>query len=158
MASKKRSKYKVDISKAGVKKRTSKDIRTGKEIVFDSLLEQKFYLNYIVPKFKSGEITDYELQRKYNLQKSFKRNGATIRAIDYVSDYWYIENGKEYVRDTKGGMVDSAAKIKRKLMWAKYPELDYEWIYYTESTGWIIWDEYEKIKRERKKAKKASGK
>ena len=35
-----------------------------------------------------------------------------------------------------------------------YPELDYEWVTYSSATGWIEWDEYEKIKRARKKAKK----
>ena len=151
----KRSKYGVDITEKGKKQRTSKDIRTGKDIVFDSLLEQKFYLSYVIPKFNSGEIIDYELQKKYQLQKSFKRNGITIRAIDYVADYWIkYSNGHEKLIDTKGGMVDSSAKIKRKIMWYLYPDIDYDWWYFTESTGWILWDDYEKIKKERKKAKK----
>lgn len=151
----KRSKYGVSITKSGIKQRTSKDIRTGKDIIFDSLLEQKFYTTYLAPKFKSGEIVDYELQKKYPLQPSFKYNGKTIRAVDYLADYWVLWNdGHEQVFEIKGGMVDSVAKLKKKLTQYKYPDLDYDWWYYTEKTGWILWDEYEKIKRERKKAKK----
>ena len=122
--------------------------------MFDSLLEKKFYDTYILPKYKSGEITDYVLQKKYELQSSFKHNGDTIRPIDYVSDFWYMENGKEYVKDIKGGLIDSVAKIKRKLMYAKYPTVDFEWITHTIETGWINWDKYEKIKRDKKKKSK----
>jgi len=150
-----RSKFNVDTSKKGKKARTEIDFKTGKTIQFDSLLEKKFYDTYIITKMKSGELIDYELQCKYQLQPSFKRNGETIRAIDYVADFWIkFKDNTEKVIDTKGGMVDSIAKIKRKIMWKLYPEIDYEWLTHTNATGWINWDEYEKIKRDKKKEKK----
>lgn len=57
----------------------------------------------------------------------------------------------------KGGMVDPSAKIKRKLMYYIYPDLDYVWITHTKSTGWIDWDENEALKRARKKEGKKDG-
>ena len=106
----------------------------------------------------SVEIVDYELQKKYKLQPSFRHNGKTIRAIDYVADFWVkYSDGSERVYDTKGGMVDPSAKIKRKLMYYIYPDLDYVWITHTKSTGWIDWDENEALKRARKKEGKKDG-
>lgn len=149
---KKRSKYGVDQTSTGKKNRTVIDRKTGKEVCFDSLLEKKYYEEVVCVGLDSGEIVDYELQKKYKLQPSFKHNDTTIRAIDYVADFWIrYADGSEKVFDTKGGMVDPAAKIKRKLMYYIYPELDYSWITYTKTTGWIDWDENEKLKREKKK-------
>lgn len=152
---KKRSKYGVDQTTQGKKNRTVIDRKTGKEICFDSLLEKRFYEEIICTGLDSGEIIDYELQKKFKLQPSFKHNGKTIRAIDYVADFWVkYSNEEEKVFDTKGGMVDPTAKLKRKLMFYIYPELNYIWITHTKATGWIDWDEYEAIKRAKKKAVK----
>ena len=99
-----------------------------------------------------------ELQKKYKLQPSFRHNGKTIRAIDYVADFWVkYSDGSERVYDTKGGMVDPSAKIKRKLMYYIYPDLDYVWITHTKSTGWLDWDENEAVKRATKKEGKKDG-
>ena len=152
MKSKKQySKYHVDISNNGKLKRTSIDLKTGKSIIFDSLLEKRYYENIIVPGMQAGSISDYKLQKKYILQPSFKHQSKTIRAIDYVADFWVrYADGTEKVYDTKGGMVDPSAKIKRKMMYYKYPDLDYQWITWTSTTGWIDFDEYQKIKKSKK--------
>lgn len=158
MATKKYSKYHVDTTSKGKKERTCVDIKTGKEVTFDSLLEKQYYDEVVKPLYLDGTLVDYDLQKKYQLQPSFKHNGQTIRAIDYVADFWLlyspIYESHEMVVDVKGGLVDPVAKIKKKLMYYKYPELDYQWMTYTKGTNWINFDEYEKIKRERKKKKK----
>ena len=127
---KKRSKYGVDQTTKGKQNRTVIDRKTEKEVCFDSLLEKRFYEDIVCAGLDSGEIVDYELQKKYKLQR---------------------------VYDTKGGMVDPSAKIKRKLMYYIYPDLDYVWITHTKSTGWIDWDENEALKRARKKEGKKDG-
>lgn len=149
---KKRSKYGVDQTAKGKQNRTATDRKTNKEVCFDSLLEKRFYEEIICPGLDTGEIVDYELQKKYKLQPSFKHNDKTIRSIDYVADFWVkYSDGSIKVYDTKGGMVDPTAKLKRKLMYYTYPTLDYIWITHTRATGWIDWDEYETIKRAKKK-------
>ena len=45
-----------------------KEKRTCNGIVFDSVLEMKYYRDVVIPKKESGEITHYELQKKYILQ------------------------------------------------------------------------------------------
>lgn len=142
----KRSKYNVSGDKSK---------RTFAGIVFDSELEKRYYAEIVLPKFNSGEIKHFELQKKYKLQPSFKRNGETIRAIDYVADF-YIEyaNGKIELIDTKG-IGDSVAKMKRKMMYYLYPDLDYKWLSYSKKYGgWIEYDTLQKKRREAKKEKK----
>lgn len=111
-----------------------------------------------MPKFKSGEIIDYDLQRKYILQDKFRRpNGELVRAIEYVADYWILYKDKhEEVKDTKGygELIDSVAKIKRKMFYLRYPEVDFEWITWSKATDWGNWDELMKLRREAKKGNK----
>lgn len=148
------SKYHVDLSQQGKLNRIGKDYKTGEDIQFDSLLEKQFYEENIVNGMECGEIVDYDLQKKYQLQPSFKKNGKTIRAIDYVADAWVLyPDGTEKVFDVKGGLVDPVAKIKQKMMYYKYPDLDYTWVTYSKSTGWINYEEYEQLKRKKKRAK-----
>lgn len=95
---KKRSKYGVDQTTKGKQNRTVIDRKTEKEVCFDSLLEKRFYEDIICAGLDSGEIVDYELQKKYKLQPSFRHNGKTIRAIDYVADFWvkYSDGSESY--------------------------------------------------------------
>lgn len=155
---KKYSKYKVDQSSSAKKKRTVYDKHTDKTVQFASNIEKKYYDEVVLPKFKSGEIIDYDLQKKYILQDKFRRpNGELIRAIDYVADYWLLyADGHEEVKDTKGAglLIDSVAKIKRKMLFNRYPDLDFEWITWSSKTSWINWDKLMKMKREEKKGNK----
>ena len=107
-----RSKYNVD-------KDTAK--RTYNNIVFDSVLEMKYYRDVILPNVESGLIKYYELQKEYELQPKFTRNGKTVLPIKYVADF-YIEytDGHKEVIDTKG-LPDSVALLKRKMYWYHYP-------------------------------------
>ena len=64
-----------------------------------------------------------ELQPRFLLQESFRKNNKTYRKIDYVADFKYIENGKTIVEDVKGLQTD-VFKIKHKLFEKKYPKLE----------------------------------
>lgn len=136
-------------TKFNVDKNTEK--RTCNGIVFDSIMEMKYYRDVVLPKTESGEIIDYELQKNYILQEGFERNGKKVLPITYVADF-YIEysNGDIQVIDIKG-CPDTTAKIKRKLFWYKYPEIDYRWITYIKKYGG--WCEYDYVKSERNKQK-----
>ena len=141
-----RSKYNVD-------KDTAK--RTYNNIVFDSVLEMKYYRDVILPNVESGLIKYYELQKEYELQPKFTHNGKTVLPIKYVADF-YIEytDGHKEVIDTKG-LPDSVALLKRKMYWYHYPDVDYKWITYVKKYGgWLDYDTVKKLRSQEKKYKK----
>ena len=73
---------------------------------------------------RAGLIKDIKLQTSFELQPSFKKNGKTIRAITYRSDFDYItKDGKHIVEDVKGYETEIFA-LKRKLFEYKYPDLE----------------------------------
>ena len=141
-----RSKYNID-------KDTTK--RTYNNIVFDSVLEMKYYRDVILPNVESGLIKYYELQKEYELQPKFTHNGKTVLPIKYVADF-YIEytDGHKEVIDTKG-FPDSVALLKRKMYWYHYPDVDYKWITYVKKYGgWLDYDTVKKLRSQEKKNKK----
>ena len=134
-----RSKYNVDDD-------TSK--RTCNGIVFDSVMEMKYYRDVVLPQVESGGITNFELQKSYELQPKFTHDGQSVRAITYVADF-YLEHadGSVVVIDIKG-MADSKAVLKRKLFWYNYPDVDYRWITYVKKYGgWVNWDDVQKLRK-----------
>ena len=140
-----RSKYNVD---------SKTDKRTYDGITFDSEVEMMFYRDIVLPGCESGLIKNYELQKKYVLQPSFKRDGKHVQEIAYVADFFieYTDGHKEVI-DIKG-FPDSVAKLKRKLFWYVYPDLTYKWLSYVKKYGgWIEYDERARLKREAKKQK-----
>lgn len=137
-------------SKFNVDKNTDK--RTYDDIVFDSVLEMKYYKDVLLPLFHSGEVVSYELQKPYELQPKFKHDGKTIQPIKYVADFFMVyKDGHEEVIDTKG-CPDSVALLKRKMFWYLFPDTDYKWICYSKIDGG--WCEYEYVKQQRKLRKK----
>lgn len=90
--------------------------------VFDSAKEAKRYKELKLLEI-AGEINNLELQPRFLLQESFRKNGKVYRKIEYVADFKYIENGKTIVEDVKGLQTD-VFKIKHKLFEKKYPELE----------------------------------
>lgn len=140
----------MDRSKFNVDK--DKEKRTYGGIVFDSQLEMRYYRDVLCPKVESGEVIHYELQKSYELQPKFSRNGKTVLPITYVADF-YIEyaNGNVEVIDTKG-CPDSVAKLKRKLFWYRFPDVNYRWITYVKK--WGGWMEYETVQSLRKSEKR----
>lgn len=141
-----RSKYNVDHDSAN---------RTYDGIVFDSVMEMKFYRDVLCPEVESGLVKRYDLQKEFVLQPKFTRDGKTVRPITYVADF-YIEyiDGRKIVIDTKG-CPDAKAMIKRKMMWYVYPDVDYAWMTYVKKYGgWIEYELAKKLRREAKRAKK----
>lgn len=146
-----RTKFKVSTTAKGIKDRQSVDYKTGEIITFMSKLEKRFYDEVVVVGMKNGTLKDYKLQVKYNLQPSFKYMGKTIRTIDYISDFdLYYANGDFEVIDTKG-LPTADAKIKAKLFKFKYPDIKLVWMAHTVATGWMEYDELQKLRREKKK-------
>ena len=133
-------------TKFNVDKNTEK--RTYNGIVFDSILEMKYYKDVWLPKVESGEVTNNVLQKPYELQPKFVHNGKTIRPIQYVADFYIVyKDGSEEVIDTKG-YGDQVAILKRKIFWYHYPDVDYKWVTYVKKYGgWIDYEEYKKLKK-----------
>lgn len=90
--------------------------------VFDSIKEGQRYRELAILE-RAGKISNLELQPKFLLQGSFRKNGKTYRKIEYVADFQYIENGKTIVEDVKGVQTD-VFKLKHKLFEKKYPNLE----------------------------------
>lgn len=144
-----RSKYNVGRSKTDIAKRTCDGI------TFASVLEMRYYRDVLCPGVESGEVVRYELQKKYELQPGFIRNGKRVLPIVYVADF-YIEyaDGRIVVIDTKG-CPDRPAKMKKKMFWYKYPDIDYQWITFVKKYGgWIDYEECQKLRKEDKKRRK----
>lgn len=125
--------------------------RTHNGIVFDSVMEMKYYRDVVLPSVERGEIKYYELQKTYMLQPGFMREGKKVKPITYVADF-YIEyaDGRVEVIDTKG-CPDAAAKLKRKLMWYVYPDLVYRWVVYSKMDGgWCDFEDVDAARKQRR--------
>lgn len=145
----KRTKFNVDADKSK---------RTFGGITFDSQLEMKYYRDVLCPDVESGYVKQYELQKKYELQPGFQRNGKRVQPITYVADF-YIEyaDGRTVVIDTKG-CPDSVAKIKKKLFLYRYPDVDYRWMAYVKKWGgWLEYDVIQDLRKREKREKKKGG-
>ena len=125
-------------------------------IVFDSVLELRYYRDVLLPLVESGDVVEYELQKPYELQPKFVHDGRTVQAIKYVADFYVkYKDGREEVIDIKG-FADATALLKRKLFWYTFPELNYYWLCYSAcDSGWIKYEDLKKARAERKKAKQA---
>lgn len=75
----------IQRSKYNVAKDTER--RTYDGIIFDSQMEMRYYRDVVLPLAKSGDIQYYELQKEYELQPKFVRDGQSVRAITYESAY-----------------------------------------------------------------------
>ena len=93
-------------------------------IKFDSQKEANRYLELKLLE-KQGIINDLELQARFELQPSYKKNGKTVRPIYYVADFVYYDTfkGQKIVEDTKGYRTE-IYKLKKKLFEFRYPELE----------------------------------
>lgn len=113
------------------------------------------YRDFLLPLYESGEITEIERQKSYPLIESFEHEGTNVRAVTYVADFVVrYADGRTVVYDFKG-MPDPVAKLKRKMFWKFYPELDLQWIVYSKIDGGYVPFEVAQLgRRERRKAKK----
>ena len=127
MSLKKKIKYPVPIERKNISQIEPKKSKYKNkkiiidEIKFDSTKEGKRYLE-LKQKEKLGEITNLRLQVKFELQPSFKINGKTVRAISYVADFVYKENGNEVIEDVKASknFQTDVYKLKKKMFEYKY--------------------------------------
>lgn len=84
-------------------------------IEFDSKREARRYLDLKAAE-NAGVIQNLRLQVKYELLPNQKIDGKVVeRAVNYVADFVFDENGKTIVEDTKGHRTKDYI-IKRKLM------------------------------------------
>lgn len=78
---------------------------------------------------RAGLITDLKMQTSFELQPSFKKNGKTIRAITYKSDFDYItKDGRHIVEDVKSKATekDKVYRLKRKMLQYKYSDIEFK--------------------------------
>lgn len=151
MKIKNRTKYNVEKNKA---KRTLEI--DGKEVVFDSELEKRYFLEVVLPGVKSGEIEKYELQHKYILQPAYvTKDGKKIREIAYYSDFeLYMADGTHITVDVKG-MLKPIDMLKHKILLHRYPELDFRLIGYSKiDGGWVPHSVIQAGRKARKKVKR----
>jgi hypothetical protein len=87
-------------------------------IEFDSIKEGNRYAELKLLE-KVGIIKDLELQPKFELIPKYKIGGRSVRKMEYVADFKYIENGKVVIEDVKG-MKTEVYKIKKKLFEFQY--------------------------------------
>lgn len=104
------------------KKNKYRNIKTTVDgIEFDSIKEADYYCQLKLLK-RAGEIKDFGLQPRYELQPTFRKNGTTHRSITYVADFVIDNNdGTTEIIDIKG-VETQVFKIKKKLFEYKYPD------------------------------------
>ena len=95
---------------------------TVDNIKFASIKEAEYYQDLKLL-YRAGEVVKFTLQPEFILQKKFKKNGKTIRAIKYIADFWVeYKDGTKEVIDTKGFKTD-IFRIKQKIFEYRYPKL-----------------------------------
>ena len=87
-------------------------------IKFDSIKEKNRYIG-LKQMEKLGIIKNLQRQVKYELQPSFKFNGKTIRSINYIADFVYIQDDIEIIEDVKG-IRTKEYLLKKKMFIYKY--------------------------------------
>ena len=96
-------------SKYGAKKVTVNGL------TFDSKKEANRYRELDLLE-RAGKISNLDTQVKFELIPSQRIDGKVVeRAVNYVADFVYMENGNKVVEDTKGFKTPEYI-IKRKLM------------------------------------------
>lgn len=91
-------------------------------ITFDSRAEAKYYQELKLLK-RAGIVKDIQLQPKFPLLETFRKDGKVYRGIDYIADFLVTyADGHEEIVDVKG-MRTAVYQIKRKWFESKYPEL-----------------------------------
>lgn len=101
-----------------------KEARTYNGIVFDSKAEMNRYI-YLLMLKRSGAITDIVLQPSFELVEPFIHPLiGKCRGLTYRADFSYRIDGKLVVEDVKGHITE-VYRIKRMLLLAKYPDLNF---------------------------------
>lgn len=119
----------VEEYRAAIRKKKKRRNKYGNKKVevdghkFDSKLEAQYY-NHLKLLIAAGEVTEIELQPRFELQEGFNKNGVRHRPIHYVADFRVkYKDGKEEIVDVKGRET-AVFKIKHKLFEYKYKDLE----------------------------------
>lgn len=119
-------------------------------ISFSSKAEANYYTQLKWLKDQK-QIKSFELQPKFLLQESFKKNGKTYRRIEYTADFKIINLDQSIeIVEIKGFFTD-IGRLKVKLFCKKY---DHKLTILTHSKKHGGFIELEELNRLRKKAKK----
>lgn len=91
---------------------------------FDSTKEGKRY-NELKLLERAGAIKDLELQKVFELQPGYTKNGKKIRPITYKADFVYLNlaNNKIIVEDVKGFKTKEYL-LKKKIFEYVYEDLE----------------------------------
>lgn len=93
-------------------------------IKFDSKKEKNRYEELKILE-QAGLIKELELQKVFELQPSFKKNGKTYRKITYKADFYYYDNHlNRYVVEDVKGFKTEVYKIKKKLFEYVYKDME----------------------------------
>lgn len=68
---------------------------------------------------RAKAISDLQLQPKFEIQPEYIKNGKKVRAIYYIADFSYKENGRLVVEDVKGKRTKEYL-LKKKLVEYRY--------------------------------------
>lgn len=135
--------------------RSKKTVIDG--ITFDSRTEAEYY-EYL--KGLEGDKKIYRLHchPTYILQDPVERYGKKYKAVKYIADfeYWSEEEQINVVVDVKGYAMEDA-RLKRKLFAYKYPSYKLVWVAKSNKyskTGWIDYDELQKLRRKARRERK----
>jgi hypothetical protein len=89
-------------------------------ITFESQEEAVRYIQLKMLE-RAGQIKNLEIQPRFLLQEAYKKNGKSIKAIEYIADFKYTEYGVTQIEDVKGVRTE-VYRIKKKLFEKRYPE------------------------------------
>lgn len=127
-------------------------------IKFDSEMESQYYL-LLKEREQRGEIFDLMIHHEHTLIKGFTNaNGKTYKPIIYESDFEFFDkelNKYRYI-DVKG-MITDDFKLKWKMfdLILKDSGCYLEVLKHSKTTGWVEYEDYKRIMREKKKEKTA---
>lgn len=93
-------------------------------IKFDSKKEADYYCELRIRRM-AHEIAGFDMQVPFILQEAYKRQGKNVQAIKYIADFVVTyPDGRKEVVDVKG-LRTEVYKLKKKLLLAKYPDIDF---------------------------------
>ena len=119
-------------------------------IYFASQIESQYY-EHLKQLERAKQIAFFVTQPKYVLQEKYKKNGETIRAINYVADFEVTyPDGRVEIIDVKGKETD-VFKIKKKIFEYRYPGKEIICVNHTNTYGWETLKESEARKKGKKK-------
>lgn len=71
----------------------------------------------------AGRIKNLKRQPRYELQPSYRKNGRTVRKIEYVADFEYVTADGELVVEDVKGQITPVYAIKKKIFEYLHPSI-----------------------------------